>query len=82
MAHDFLETTVEIIDALGGNGAVEALTASKPSTVSNWRKFGTFPSNTYVVITGALAGIGKTAPDTLWGMKVPSSEDAPAEVAS
>ena len=67
-----LETTSQVIDALGGNGPVAELTASKPNAVSNWRGFETFPPNTYVVMTKALAAIGKTAPTKLWRMKVPA----------
>jgi hypothetical protein len=72
MPLDLLETTSDVMDALGGNGAVAALTDSKPSAVSNWRSFETFPPNTYVVMTQALAAIGKEAPTSLWRMKVPA----------
>jgi hypothetical protein len=75
---EILETTDQVINALGGNGPVAELTASKPNAVSNWRGFETFPPNTYVVMTSALALIGKTAPTRLWRMKVP----ADAETAS
>lgn len=68
---EILETTAQVIDALGGNGAVCELTDSKPNAVSNWRGFETFPPNTYVVMTQALAAIGKTAPTSLWRMKLP-----------
>jgi hypothetical protein len=65
-------TTVEVIEALGGNQAVAALTDSTNKAVSNWRKFETFPSNTYLAITTALQAIDKTAPAALWAMKVPA----------
>ena len=65
-----LTTTEAVIEALGGNAPVQALTNSRAAAVSNWRKFETFPSNTYLVLTGALAAIGKTAPPSLWSMKV------------
>jgi len=67
-----LRTTTEVIDALGGNQPVADLTSSTNKAVSNWRGFPTFPSNTYVVITEALRRRGKTAPDALWGMKMPA----------
>lgn len=67
-----LNSTSEVIDALGGNPAVAGLTASTPKAVWNWRGFETFPSNTYVVMIGALRAKGKTAPASLWGMKQPA----------
>mgnify|MGYP003439481101 FL=1 len=74
-----LTTTSEVMDALGGNGAVAELTGSSIKAVWNWRGFETFPSNTYVAMTIALRAAGKTAPASLWGMKLPAepqSEDA------
>ena len=68
---DELRTTSEVIDALGGNPAVAELTSSTPKAVWNWRGFQTFPSNTYVAMTQALRAKGKTAPATLWGMRLP-----------
>lgn len=64
---DQLRTTVEVMDALGGNQAVERITGRSPQAVSNWRRFQTFPANTYAVMTHALSRIGKTAPPSLWG---------------
>lgn len=68
---DELRTTMDVIVALGGNQPVADLTDSTNKAVSNWRGFETFPSNTYVAMTKALRSIGKTAPASLWGMKVP-----------
>ena len=76
MSFEILETTSDVIEALGGNQPVAALTASKLNAVSNWRTFPTFPSNTYVAMTGALHAIGKTAPPSLWSMRVPTQEVA------
>jgi len=78
MSFESLETTSQVMDALGGNGPVTVLTASKPSAVSNWRGFPTFPSNTYVAMIGALHAMGKTAPPSLWGMRVPSERETAA----
>jgi hypothetical protein len=69
---EILETTEQVIEALGGNGPVAEITASKTNAVSNWRSFPTFPSNTYVAMTAALEQCGKTAPASLWGMKMPA----------
>lgn len=68
-----LSTTSEVMDALGGNDAVADVTGSKPKAVWNWRKAGTFPSNTYVAIAAALEAKGFTAPASLWGMKQPET---------
>jgi len=73
-----LSTTSEVMDALGGNLAVAELTGSKPKAVWNWRGFETFPSNTYVAMTEALLAKGKTAPASLWGMKLPTHEESEA----
>lgn len=72
---DELHTTTEVMDALGGNPAVAALTHSKLTAVSNWRSFKTFPSNTYVAMIKALHRIGKTAPASLWGMRQPADNN-------
>lgn len=75
MQHDLskLTTTRAVVTALGGTKAVAGLTGSKYSAVSNWllESNGQFPANTYVVINAALAAIGKSAPVSLWGMKIP-----------
>ena len=70
-----LSTTSEVMDALGGNAAVAELTGSKTKAVWNWRGFDTFPSNTYVAMTEALLAKGKSAPASLWGMKMPSDAE-------
>jgi len=67
-----LTTTSEVLDALGGNAAVAELTSSTGKAVWNWRGFETFPSNTYVAMIEALRAKGKTAPASLWGMKMPA----------
>ena len=68
---DEIETTAEVIEALGGNRSVAELTSSTNKAVSNWRGFKTFPSNTYLALIEALHARGKTAPASLWGMKTP-----------
>lgn len=73
---EILDTTEQVIDALGGNQPVAELTLSKPNAVSNWRGFKTFPSNTYVAITEALRERGLAAPASLWGMKMPAEASA------
>ena len=64
-----IETATEIIDLLGGNAAVGALTSSTARAVSNWRRFGKFPSGTYLVLKTELIRHGHSAPDHLWSMR-------------
>ncbi len=68
-----LETIDAVFTALGGPSGMQALTGSKPTTVSMWKENG-FPTNTYLVMSEALRAQGKTAPASLWGMKVPVQE--------
>lgn len=75
---EILDTTEQVIDELGGNGPVAEITLSKPNAVSNWRNFKTFPSNTFVAMTDALRARGKSAPASLWGMKLPSEQESAA----
>jgi hypothetical protein len=75
MDPEILETVDAVIDALGGNSGIAALTGSKPSALSMWRSAEGFPSNTYVIITDALRTKGKAAPTSLWpGMRVPTDQ--------
>jgi len=76
MSSEILETFSEVWDALGDRQGVADLTGAKPSTLSMWKKAGSFPSNTYVVMTEALRACGKTAPASLWSMKVPAEQGA------
>jgi len=78
MSLENLDTVSDVFTALGENPGVEALTGSKPNTISMWRAADKFPSNTYVVITEALRAIGKTAPASLWGMKQPAEPERAA----
>lgn len=65
-----LETAAEVFTALGENPGVAELTGAKASAISMWRAAESFPPNTYVIMTDALRAVGKTAPDSLWRMKV------------
>ena len=70
-----LTSTAEVIDELGGNLAVaELFKDGRAKTVWHWRKTNSFPSNTYLAIREALLAKGKTAPDSLWGMRTADSE--------
>lgn len=61
-------STNQVLEALGGNAAVAALTGRQPGAVSNWRNLDHFPSNTYVVLGKALEALELEAPDWLWDM--------------
>lgn len=71
-----LETTRDVIAALGGVHTVARVTGRTYNCVHNWTKFPTFPSNTYVAIIGALAAKGYSAPPSLFGMVIPERDRA------
>jgi hypothetical protein len=62
-------STNQVIEALGGNAAVAALTGRWPGAVSNWRSLEHFPANTYVIMRKALEKLELEAPDWLWDME-------------
>lgn len=64
-------STIEVIEALGGTKQVALITGRKTSAASMWRKFETFPSNTYLVMKSALEALGLQADPALWGMTQP-----------
>lgn len=72
MSCETLETAAQVMEALGGNQGVAELTGAKPSAISMWRKAESFPANTYITMTKALRAVGKSAPDSLWRMKLPA----------
>jgi hypothetical protein len=63
-----IQTTVDVIEFLGGNAAVGEITGTKPKSVWAWRKFDNFPPKTYLIMKAALAARGVEAPPALWGM--------------
>ena len=64
-----LTTIEEVVDALGGNREVAALTGRKSAhAVSMWKDRGAFPSNTILIMQAALKSHGKSAPSELWGV--------------
>lgn len=70
-----IDTIADVFAALGGNRGLEEITGSKANTISMWKKDG-FPANTYLVLIEALHKRNKTAPASLWGMKMPSEAEA------
>ena len=71
-----LNSTSDVIEALGGIGAVATLTGRKYGAAAQWPHFSSFPSNTYLVLTEALMAKGLTAPAALWGMTAPQDHAA------
>lgn len=62
MAH--LNTTSEVIDALGGTAAVARLMGVSLQVVTNWRARKQFPAYTYLGLKEALGE--RNVPNTLW----------------
>jgi hypothetical protein len=71
-----LTTTAQVMDELGGNAAVAALTGRKYNAAANWRAFDAFPANTFLIMTTALREKGCTAPASLWSMATATEPDA------
>jgi hypothetical protein len=69
MARAPLLTTSAVITALGGSVAVAALTGRSRNAVAQWRRFKTFPANTYLTLSAALRDRGLDAPAWLWGQE-------------
>lgn len=69
MDQELLTTIDSVFEKLGGNSGLEALTGSKPSTVSMWKKSGKFPTKYCDLMIDELHERGFTAPKSLWGMK-------------
>ena len=63
-----ITSTGVLIDVLGGNQKVAAITGSTPSAVSNWRKT-KLPAATYVVLRGKIERMGLQVRDDLWAMR-------------
>ena len=62
-----LNTTREVIAALGGIDEVAKLTKTTYSNAANWNSWTPFfPTKTYPVMMDALIARGHTAPDALW----------------
>jgi hypothetical protein len=63
-----LDSTADVIAALGGSGAVARRFGMASSRVCNWQGSSRFPASTYCAFVTLLAEIGKEAPASLWGM--------------
>ena len=67
-----LQTTSEVITALGGTAEVAKLTGRSMQAVSNWRSRGFFTAASYMTITDELARRSMCANPALW-RSVPSA---------
>ena len=61
-----LSSTVEVMQALGGIGAVAELTGSGYSAAENWSRSETFPARFFLVMWLELLARGFSAPPSLW----------------
>lgn len=62
-------TVSDVVDALGGNLGVAAITGVKHmSAISNWKRIGKFPAKTHKILQDALHERSMKAPDDLWGI--------------
>ena len=69
MSDKSLQSADDVFAALGGLPGVMDLTKSKYKTVHQWKASGSFPSNTYVLMTTEIGRLGYTAPASLWDMR-------------
>lgn len=63
-----LKSTKAVMKALGGTQTVANLTRRDYKAAFNWLGSPTFPSNTFVVMTGELKAQRLSAPASLWAM--------------
>lgn len=66
-----LRTADKVIDKLGGTAVTARLTGRKPQHVSNWRKAGRLPADTFLIVSKRLEEIGYCAPPNVWGITAP-----------
>jgi hypothetical protein len=80
MAICTLTTAGEVIDALGGTAETARKTNRQMQAVSNWRKSGRLPAETFLIVSDELAKLGRAAPPELWG--IASAQDSAPQVAA
>lgn len=73
MVSEVLETTDQVVKAVGGPAKAAEITGRKYSAAWNWTKRDFFPANTYLSLRAALREKGKTAPASLWRMDEPEA---------
>ena len=71
-------TTIDaVIAVMGGTAKCARALAAPYSAVSNWRRDGMFPANTYLAVKKYLRARNLTAPDNLWPMRDLQKEGSP-----
>lgn len=65
-----LNSVDDVIEALGGTAAAAALLGVGSPAVSNWRLRGKVPQEYFLLVGGALKGLGKEADPAVFGFKV------------
>lgn len=73
MVNEVLETTKEVVKAVGGPAKAAEITGRNYSAAWNWTKRGYFPPNTFLSLSAALREKGKQAPASLWRMDEPEA---------
>ena len=64
-----LETFDDVVDVLGGIGAVGRMLDQDSAAVCNWkRRRSRFPTKYYKIMMRELDARGASAPDRLWGL--------------
>lgn len=66
---DILQTSDEVIDALGGTTAAAKLVGKLPQSINNSRRSGRLPADTFLIFSEALKARSKRAPTSLWGIR-------------
>jgi len=69
-----LRSVRDIIAKIGGdegNGPIAALTGRKTQHVTNWKKEGRLPADTFLVVSAKLAELDCYASPKLWGITEP-----------
>jgi hypothetical protein len=66
-----LQTAGQVIDQLGGTAATARLTGRKDQHVTNWRRSGRLPADTFLIMMAELRDRDCNAAPSLWGIKEP-----------
>lgn len=72
-----LDTVAQIVKILGGTARTAELADVSMTKISDSKRKGMLPTNTFDILRNALNAKGYTAPNALWGMKElpPDTED-------
>jgi hypothetical protein len=64
-----IRTAASVIDALGGTVAASKVAKTQPQAMTNARARNRLPYPTFLLMSHALAAIGRRADPRLWGIK-------------